>query len=130
MSLKPENFELRDCQNKIILPYDQINSGVYNVTEVSHPVLMTPTGSISFQGFGVTEAPSNSGTTEKESMSMEFNELEVLRSDAEVSYIKKIQNMEVSREDVYDQILTIFNKRLPQTTFIKLSFRDEDAVVN
>ena len=51
LSPGPEYFEIIDYKRSLIPPDMEAQSGIYNMRESSHPVYMTRSGIVAFQGF-------------------------------------------------------------------------------
>eukprot|EP00111_Clytia_hemisphaerica_P001514 TCONS_00004350-protein len=57
LSLRPEHFNLYNAERRIVPPSLKIETGVYNMNEVDHEILMSPTGTVAFRGFGTLQDP-------------------------------------------------------------------------
>ena len=67
LSLEPENFQLKDhiTQGHIINPDNIVFSGALNMIETENALLMSPNGSVAFQGFTMAQED-NFSTSDEE----------------------------------------------------------------
>ena len=55
LSTQPENFQLYNAERVPVAPFHKTEAGVYNMREIDQPLLMTHSGTVAFQGYGVVE---------------------------------------------------------------------------
>ena len=55
LSREPEHFQLYNCNRLPAVPDDKVLSGVYDMQILDSPLLMSPSGTVAFKGFGVIE---------------------------------------------------------------------------
>ena len=55
LSTQPENFQLYDAERVPVAPFHKVETGVYNMGKIDQPLLLTPSGTVAFQGYNVVE---------------------------------------------------------------------------
>ena len=136
----PEFFQLKDHKGITISPDQLIQSGTFNMLACSSPVNMSPNGTVAFLGFGTKNTTLNIideddfHTHEEESVqhqvssnSKQFDCLQSLREDA-YDRLQNGNSYEVSRENIYNEMMTLYKKRNILSHKIFISFVNEDAV--
>ena len=91
LAVEPENFEIRDHAGLFISPNQQCFSGTFNMHVVNTPVLMSPSGTVSFAGYSTDHCNS---TQDK------YTELQKKKEEERQKITKEIA-VEVNRNNLY-----------------------------
>lgn len=135
----PEFFELKDHRGNTIPPNDSVFSGTFNMSPCLSPVPMTPTGTVSFRGFGTITNQTNGNNSiinidSQDDLFEECNEPDVqdyllLGAVREAAFqrLNHVITEKVSRENVFDDMMSLYKKRNIASHKISISFKGEDA---
>ena len=90
---------------------DKVEAGVYNMSEIEHPILMSPTGTVAFQGYGL--APVITQQSMSNSMSAENSTRKIQElNDKEPKTLKDDSvNCLVYRDDIYNSIIKFYKEK-------------------
>ena len=120
LNLVPEHFHLLNYNGEVILPESAICSGVYNMQKSDNPVLLTPSGTVSFSGYGCDDNLNTSDSTN------DFTELQNVRN-AEFEKLSTEELITVNRENIYQDFIKIFSRRGAVKKYT-ISFEGETAI--
>lgn len=119
LALRPENFELRDYQGRLVLPGSDITSGVYNVKECEEPINMTAGGTVAFHGFGtapILNVSSSSDSSDIKNRHSSENTLDIhyqKLNDYRLKYASDIGKNEiylvVHRDNIYNNMILYYS---------------------
>ena len=121
----PKHYKILTYDGKYVPPETELTSGSFNMLPVEQPIPISPSGTVSFQGFA-SSTPSSSISSSRLSEKSDlyigeidsdsfFDSLEKIR-EKEVEKFDNLQIFDVNRETVYSEILELYKKR---TTFIR-----------
>ena len=142
--MQPEHFEIKDYKGCLLVPDSQVYSGSFNMVEANCPILLTPNGTVAFKGFGVANDMETSAildVTNDSDQSIIFLEdvisqissesnystLQHLRESAKDKLNQNVLFVEVSREEIFDDMMSLYRKRNTTTHVINIAFKGEDA---
>ena len=115
LSLRPKFYTLSDYNGNIISPEVEIFSGVFNMAE-AETILMSSSGTIGFTGFSTKPSTEDS-----------FIALDKIRITEREKLNSTVLSFEVSRPDIYDDMLNIYKKRGTISHVTSFNFKKEDA---
>ena len=123
-SLSPslEYFQLLDHAGRIIYPNEEIISSCFNIKSVASPVNMSIDGEVAFDEFAVNSSMTKGKDS---SYSQEISDLRVKFKDALVDRGSSV--IEVSRENIFEDLISAYKKRGVCNKELKITFIDEDA---
>ena len=139
LSQTPEHFYIVDYSGKRISPEKKVFLGTFNVEENETLVLMSPEGVVAFRGYStsriiekafedteyVSFKTDNNLCTEE----IEADELlENLRNREYDRLSQSVTTIEVSRENIYADMINRFTKRNVLANQVVIYFTDENAV--
>ena len=139
LSQTPEHLYIVDYSGKRISPEKKVFSGIFNVEENGTPVLMSPEGIVAFRGYSTSRIVEKAfGDTEYESFNTDNSLcieevetdglLENLRNREYDRLSQSVTTIEVSRENIYADMLNRFTKRNVLANQVVIHFADENAV--
>ena len=111
LSPVPEYFEMIDYKGSLVPRDMEAQSGIYNVRERSHPVNMTRSGIVSFQGFSAASAD-------------DFEKLSRLKNE-ELNKLGDDEEFTVSRENNFEDMINIYRNRSITKSKSHILFCDE-----
>ena len=120
LAAEPEHFELVDFNACVVAPDVICKSGSLNMKEVSAPVNMSKEGEVSFAGFGV-----NASTVELKNA---LHDLEALCKTTREQMVRSANHIEVRRECIYDDMLSIYSNSTIINEKVCLLFQGESGV--
>ena len=149
LSIQPEHFEIRDYKGKFMQPYEEIKSGTYNMVVVENAVLMSPSGTVSFKGFSSVQNHTESAPERESPVPPSERESHVPPSETQVKDVsiemfRLLQDLQgiayerltemiyvvVSRDNIYDDMKSLYQKRNTILHKISISFKGENATGN
>ena len=139
LSQTPEHFYIVDYSGKRISPEKKVFLGTFNVEENGTPVLMSPEGIVAFRGYSTSRIVEKAfEDTEYESFNTDNNLcteevetdglLENLRNREYDRLSQSVTTIEVSRENIYADMINRFTKRNVLANQVVIHFTDENAV--
>lgn len=131
LNAKPKYFELISYEGRLMAADKEIHSGTYNMVERDSPILMSPTGIVSFKGYKsadeviMVESPKEK-TMEDVAVHDYFLELEKLKNLEAEKYTNEVK-LTVSRENVYSDLIGYYSKRHTVNSKVSIYFEGEDG---
>ena len=130
LSIYPEHYQLYNAFRVPVSPDYNVEAGVYNMRKIESPLLMSPNGTVAFQGYGVADT---SGTSKEinESNSPEINKTNLIELREEAfSHLKEdVVHGVVDRENIYDTLLQFYAKEKSYDyQRVTLTYDGEDAI--
>ena len=117
LALRPKHFTLKDYKGFFVSPDKVVMSGSFNMCECDEPILMSPTGSVAFTGFSTSTRLFNE----------DYAELQKIRESEFEMYSKELY-AEVGRENIYEELISLYRKRNVSKSLLRLNFKNENAV--
>ena len=117
LDLRPKHFILKDYKGFFVSPDKVVMSGSFNMSECDKPIPMSPTGSVAFTGFSTSTRLFNE----------HFAELQEIRESECEMYSKELY-AEVRRENIYEDMISLYRKRNVAKSLSRLNFKNENAV--
>ena len=102
----PEHFEIRDFRGYTVSPHKDISSGSFNIAEIECQPVIESSG---------------------ESVHDSYTDLSGLREEEKKKLSKEV-TVDVSREDIYQDMIKLYRKWNTNTSVLKIFFKAEDAV--
>ena len=128
LSTTPEHFHLLNHTVRVA-PDTPVFSGAFNMLEMDKPTLMSPEGTVAFEGFGVSMQSNDSSLSNGNPLHQgSYDLLQKLRRDEKAKLSTKEVIVEVSRQNVYDDMISVYKKRNVSTHLLSVTFKDEVAV--
>ena len=127
LSTQPENFQLYNAERVPVAPFHKVEPGVFNMGKIDQPLLLTPSGTVAFQGYTVAE-----DTFRKDQTYSQLSESDVLQERRHLAFLALKEDSitgTVNRDEIYKSLISFYTKaNADQYQTLVLTLENEDAV--